>query len=116
MTLPWKSKVWEQKVWDNRARAKGCMIQYNDTHIAAIGGTPKECSDKIDTYNFVTEEFQENVATLLFNRTHHLCALIPEGKDGNPTVVICKYFLSLFCFRLSLSYGNDSLGLGRLSA
>jgi len=80
--------TWEQKVWDNRARAKGCMIQYNDTHIAAIGGTPKECSDKIDTYNFVTEEFQENVATLLFNRTHHLCALIPEGKDGNPTVVI----------------------------
>ena len=75
------------------------MIQYNDTHIAAIGGTPKECSDKIDTYNFVTEEFQENVATLLFNRTHHLCALIPEGKDGNPTVVICKQFLSLFCFK-----------------
>ena len=91
--------TWEQKVWDNRARAKGCMIQYNDTHIAAIGGTPKECSDKIDTYNFVTEEFQENVATLLFNRTHHLCALIPEGKDGNPTVVICKHFLSLFYFK-----------------
>ena len=73
------------------------MIQYNDTHIAAIGGkiTDFDYSDKIDTYNFITEEFMEDVATLKFNRTQHLCALIPEGDNGNPTIVICKYFSSL---------------------
>ena len=73
------------------------MIQYNDTHIAAIGGkiTDFDYSDKIDTYNFITEEFTEDVATLEFNRTQHLCALIPEGENGNPTIVICKYISSL---------------------
>ena len=59
---------WVQKPWTNRARTKGCMIQYNDTHIAAIGGTPSEFSDKVDTYNFITKEFKEDVATLAFNR------------------------------------------------
>jgi len=81
--------TWVQKVWPNRPRTKGCMIRYNDTHIAGIGGTVTgENSDKIDTYDFSSNEFKENVATLEFNRTQHQCALIPEGDNGNPTVVI----------------------------
>ena len=71
-----------------------CMILYNNTHVAAIGGTGK-FSDKIDTYDFSSDEFKENVATLEFNRTQHHCVLIPEGNMGNPTVVICKYFALL---------------------
>ena len=85
--------TWVQKVWPNRPRTKGCMILYNNTHIAGIGGTVTgENSDKIDTYDFFIDEFKENVATLEFNRTQHQCALIPEGDNGHPTVVICKYF------------------------
>merc|ERR1711962_253191 len=81
--------TWVQKVWPNRPRTKGCMILYNNTHIAGIGGTVTgENSDKIDTYDFFIDEFKENVATLEFNRTQHQCALIPEGDNGHPTVVI----------------------------
>merc|ERR1711976_754804 len=72
--------TWVQKVWPNRPRTKGCMIRYNDTHIAGIGGTVTgENSDKIDTYDFSSNEFKEHVASRDLNRTQYQCALIPEG-------------------------------------
>ena len=75
------------------------MVQYNDTSVAYIGGNPDTLSDSIDTYNFVTETFEDDTAMIPYNLTHNLCAVIPVGVNGNPTVVISKKFI-IHCFTL----------------
>ena len=77
------------------------------TTIAHIGGVqPKsqrsgpEIGKTIDTYNVDTGVEMKTVAQLKFDRKQFSCALIPKGKDGNPTVAICKKqaLLHLRCF------------------
>jgi len=70
------------------ARNRGCMIRFNDSSVAHIGGSPTEISDQIDIYNFETETFSTDAVTMAFNRTHLSCALIPQNENGNPTVAI----------------------------
>ena len=60
---------------------------YTLPSLGTIGAT-------IDTFNFENNENLESVATLAFDRKMHDCALIPKGKDGNPTVAICKLLRS----------------------
>jgi hypothetical protein len=88
MVLLGEDGAWSEFLWPGRARNKGCMVQYNDTHIAYIGGNPDTLSDSIDTYDFVTETFEDDTAMMPYNLTHNLCAVIPVGVNGNPTVVI----------------------------
>jgi hypothetical protein len=88
MVLLGEDGTWSTFHWPGRARNKGCMVQYSDTSVAYIGGNPDTLSDSIDTYNFVTETFENDTAMMPFNLTHNLCAVIPVGINGNPTVVI----------------------------
>jgi len=88
MVLLGEDGSWSEFLWPGRARNKGCMVHYNDTSVAYIGGNPSTLSESIDTYNFVTETFEDDTATLPFNLTHTLCAVIPVGLNGNPTVLI----------------------------
>ena len=68
------------------------------TTIAHIGGVkfPQsqrsglEIGKTIDTYNVETGIEMQTVAQMNFDRKQFSCALIPKGKDGNPTVAICK--------------------------
>ena len=64
------------------------------TTIAHIGGVATKINGvtgkEIDTYNVKTKEERRGVARMEFDRKHFSCALIPKGKDGNPTVAICK--------------------------
>ena len=72
-------------------------LKYILTTIAHIGGEgfPKPFPDsdigfKIDTYDVENQAEALSVARMNFNRKQFSCALIPKGKDGNPTVAICK--------------------------
>ena len=68
--------------------------KYMLTTTAHIGGVAKNTNGltgkQIDTYNVDTKEEIIGVAEMEFDRKHFSCALIPKGKDGNPTVAICK--------------------------
>ena len=71
--------------------------------MAHIGGSPKPGNSAIgytiDTYNFDTSTETLNVSQMEYNRKMHSCAMIPVGENGNPTVAICKSFLTR-CDRL----------------
>ena len=44
----------------------------------------------IDLENVDSGASSTKVAEMEFDREHHSCALVPNGINGHPTVVICK--------------------------
>jgi len=105
----WENGTWEQDdgglAWTN-SRNRACLLAINDTTLAHIGGTTKpanaDLGETIDIWNFETGEQSLNVSQLHFNRKMHMCALIPEGPNGNPTVAILGDNSSPFPFEMEL--------------
>ena len=93
----WHTLFWDDTNSDDfaRHRAKACMVEVSDNEVALIGGTPVTLGDVIDVYNIEDKTFSMDHLTLPFIRSHLSCTHIPQGVNGNPTVAICKYNLSL---------------------
>ena len=103
--------TWTKLPWMDIYKNRACAVAISDTTVAHIGGEPKrlscptECSEdmnigkRINTYNVQNNVFvngiQKNggIVEMDFDRKMFGCALIPEGKNGHPTVAICEHIL-----------------------